>query len=54
MSQLPEINSWGKSENLCMMAAVLPMMSEVQWGYCTLGNTMDVREVFKEALGVNS
>ena len=37
-----------------MMAAVLPMMSEEQWGYCTLGNTMDVREVFKEALGVNS
>lgn len=37
-----------------MMAAVMPMMSEEQWDYCTLGNTLDVREVFKTALGLKT
>ena len=54
LSKLTEINSWGINENLCMMAAVMPMMSEEQWDYCTLGNTMDVRDVFKKALGLKT
>jgi hypothetical protein len=37
-----------------MMAAVMPMMTEEQWDYCTLGSTTDVREVFKNALGLES
>lgn len=49
--RLSEINSWGITENLCMVAAFMPMMNEEQWEYCTLGNTKDVRVVFKDALG---
>jgi hypothetical protein len=51
-NRLLEINSWGIAENLCMVAAFMPMMNEEQWEYCTLGNTKDVRVVFKVALGL--
>ena len=45
-----EMKSWGISENLCMLAALMPMMSEERWDWFTMGNTMDVREVVKKAL----
>ena len=48
------MKSWGISENLCMLAALMPMMSEEQWDWFTMGNTMDVREVVKKALGLKS
>jgi hypothetical protein len=44
------MKSWGLSENLCMLAALMPMMSEEQWDWFTMGNTMDVRAVVKKAL----
>ena len=51
--RLKEMKSWGTDDNVCMIAAVMPMMNEEQWEYCTMGNTIDVRDVFKTALGLN-
>ena len=34
-----------------MIAAVMLMMDEKQWEYMTMGNTRDVRDVFKTAMG---
>ena len=46
MSRLAGIKSWGTTEGVCMIAAVMPMMDEKQWEYMTMGNTRDVREVY--------